>query len=443
MSKLFYDPTNAIHEQLDTLPTGVREQMREDARPALPPVRAMRPDDRTRKGHPLADELDHRTFETEIDGGFAWLDEVSQNIRMLAEDSNNRIDVEKNRIVKVVRKRDPEYLQGEEQQFGTTADGKRVPLSDDVYDNEEVELVSIDSEWLPAKDKWDLIFDATPFLQKVEMMRERFNKMEVSKRNWVLNKMSEDLVYSSDWFPTKRKIVPMRADIKALLNLVRKGKITRAGVFAFCNPITEKKLANAQRIYLKAKRMPMSRGKANTLQQARKVKLSAITEMKKKSRWARVFEREEATLLAAKQELLQKDITPEDKALLMEEINQTSERIARGRRKLFALAIKGEGDYSDGMSITDKKNLWDAFFLAEIEKNGEVKLSRARFRRMLYQQLFRQIYPAQAEKAEKALEEKKISRKEMEARLKKVKGVIWKKVNEKTAKLYDRNNNRR
>ncbi len=168
-------------------------------------------------GHNLPSDLSHRdakTDLTDIESG-RYLDALltlPQHIRMMYQDSEMHVTLDAhNRVVKIVKKRDSEFLNGQTSHIWLTPEGKRLALTEaqmdevcgivhnpeDVYNQENVEMTGLASitnsedevdsdedfdlsldpiqgeiveEYMPPMDRWDIIFDATAYIQHVERL---------------------------------------------------------------------------------------------------------------------------------------------------------------------------------------------------------------------------------------------------------------------------------
>jgi hypothetical protein len=166
---------------------------------------------RNTRSHNLPSDLEHRDPKTDlldVEGG-RYLDALltlPQHIRAMYQDNEMHITLDKNnRVVKIIKKRDPEFLDGHVSHIWVNAEGQRLNLSEaqmdemcgiihdpeDVYNQQDVEMVGLESitnseddedfdtdpiqgevveEYMPPMDRWDVIFDASAYLQHVERL---------------------------------------------------------------------------------------------------------------------------------------------------------------------------------------------------------------------------------------------------------------------------------
>tara|TARA_Y100000310_G_scaffold345609_1_gene467264 strand:- start:5738 stop:7210 length:1473 start_codon:yes stop_codon:yes gene_type:complete len=171
------------------------------------------PSARFNHGH-LGSDLEHRDPTDDLhnieDGKYlAALDALPQHLQDMWMDTDVHVefvetDAGHYQILKIVRKREPAFVQSKETFWGMTADGKRCPLTeeefdkltgghenpDDVYHHEDTELVCVDSAFVAPMDPWDVVFDATVFWQHIQSLRRR--KVELDEAGELLRGPRED-----------------------------------------------------------------------------------------------------------------------------------------------------------------------------------------------------------------------------------------------------------
>ena len=333
---------------------------------------------KSNRGHQLIDELSHYDNQTGVNDILTgkYLDAIQalpQHIRQMMEDSEMHIVLsDDNRILKIIRMRDAEYLVPQEKYFWLDTDGTRVNLSEeemdaklgivhnpeDIYNTEEVELEGLGevgvwdeefvedddadfdltqelvedesvqtvvSECVPCMDKWDIIYDATEFVQhckalisvarfiievKAELSQDywksdvdaklntlndmfqggfiisrgmfkealMFNKLNKSEKDDYLVVLADDLIYSADWF------MPL-AD-KRIRNKVAKqlkkdaGSLTKQELAAALSSKVDARVKGSIELTAKAVNMPLGKNKAKTLLRAQAMKLSRINSLR-------------------------------------------------------------------------------------------------------------------------------------------------------------------
>lgn len=160
-----------------------------------------------------------------IDDGkyFEGLSRLRDSHRQMLEDSEMRIELKeidgKYYVTKIVKKREPEYLQTTKSFFVLDKEGKRVYIDEeeweritggthnpeDVYNVDDVEFVGLEEHTAPM-DVWDVIFDATQYITEAQQFIQAYNegRIELSPGETPiqrLQEMQDELIYSADWFP--------------------------------------------------------------------------------------------------------------------------------------------------------------------------------------------------------------------------------------------------
>lgn len=326
------------------------------------------------RGHQLIDELSHYDNQTGVNDILCgrYLDAIQalpQHIRMMFQDSDMHVILdENNRVVKIIKKRDPEFLTGTEKTFWLDEYGRKIPLTEDemdaqlglehdpedVYAHPDVEMCGLGeigvldeefvedddadfdlatelvedeshhtvvSEYVAPLDKWDIIFDATDYLRhckslievsrfivqvkstlsqnywksdldtKLEILNNlfdggfvitkgmfkealNFSKMSASERNDYLDKLADDLIYSSDLFipiADKRIRNVLAADLEKNAGMLSKQELARA-----LSQKVDMRVKNSVELTAKAVKMPKGREKGKTLLRAQAMKISRI-----------------------------------------------------------------------------------------------------------------------------------------------------------------------
>lgn len=172
------------------------------------------------------DHRDPRNDLTDIDCGhyLAALDALPNSLRQLLEDNTMHVQLDefngRYKPVKIVKKRDDECLQGRDNFFVYGKNGKRIPLtedewqnllglkvnSEDVFETDEIELETLDHAYTAPLDRWDILFDQTEYVSEAKRFIEWYNNgwIKLEKGQTPLNhikQLQEELTYSSDWFP--------------------------------------------------------------------------------------------------------------------------------------------------------------------------------------------------------------------------------------------------
>jgi len=170
--------------------------------------------------HILVSDFDHRDPKSELDdidtGRYLEaLGSLPQNIRQLMQEGDMHVQVEQledgtYRVVKIIKKREPEFLQGTDHFFVIDKEGQRLEVEEDTYsellglkgdpedvfNREDVEFVGLEYDQVPPMDVWDITFDET---EHVRTARRLIDSGKASFKQ--LQKQADKLVYSADWFP--------------------------------------------------------------------------------------------------------------------------------------------------------------------------------------------------------------------------------------------------
>jgi hypothetical protein len=179
------------------------------------------------EGHLLMSDLSHRdpiNDLEDIDTGqfLQTLSELPTSLRQLMEDGDVHVKLAfwggRYRIVKIIAKRNPEFKRGSKKHFIFDKESKRIPVSEekldeiiglggdpeDVYNNKEVEFGGLQEEHIPPMDAWDVCYDATDYLRRLEQLQENDELTPLLQREGIeaIDKMQDELIYSAKWFPT-------------------------------------------------------------------------------------------------------------------------------------------------------------------------------------------------------------------------------------------------
>ena len=212
-----------------------------------------------------------------IDDGKALsaLSALSGNHRLLLQESDTHIELsllgDFYRVAKIVKKREPEYIQGQDQYFITDKYGDRIPITEDkmdellginhnpedIFNSSEVELEALEHTHTTPRDVWDVIFDATEGINRIQILtnsqewqkhatlpsrwyrercktREEFEKRKEIEWNGSTTDITElkksdvewlkNSIYSADWFPypVDKRIHHPRA--KDIANRIKQGE---------------------------------------------------------------------------------------------------------------------------------------------------------------------------------------------------------------------------
>jgi hypothetical protein len=205
----------------------------------------------------------------------------------MMQDSDMHVQLEevdgKYRVVKIVKKRDPGYIQGTENYFIFDQEGKRIPLSeeeytellgmkenpDDVLNMPEEDLETLGYEASTPMDCWDVIYDASEFVSELKRLiaiqEETGEPLSAEK----VADMQEELIYSADWFPypvDKRFSSPVAEKIAGLIvsqNLSRKQLATMLS-----NQGLDNRMDIVKDMRSRASKLPLGRARAEMFNRA-------------------------------------------------------------------------------------------------------------------------------------------------------------------------------
>jgi len=315
------------------------------------------------------DSRDPKSDIADIECGkyLAALETLPEAMRQMLEDGDMHCQVEevegRYRITKIVAKRDPEFIQGTEKTFIIDKTGRQIPIPeedldrllgietnpDDVLASDEVEIVSIDSEYTTPRDVWDVVFDATEYIQQAQHTLQSLEDITyalkdaeedplfsplllnaLSKRykmikaiaNSIPTIMADNLIYSADWFPK-------RADKRFISNQSKK---------IACRISTED---------LTKQQVGKLIGKARPDQRPEKL---------------RVLKKDAEGLSPSK-----------EKAVLMKKVMKLTDEISKDKMKsIYASNIE--------IPVADIKKLWNLWQQRQMELHGSIKLQPWQFK---------------------------------------------------------------
>ncbi len=330
-------------------------------------------------GHSFfAHEFDYRQLEIECGETFTKVDELSQLQRQLVEDESLRVQLDdQGRVVKLISRREPEYMQGREEFFITAQDGARIPISEDELDelvgnqaNSEdvyiaaaegkVELKDIESEFSTPRDMYDISFDATEFLQQVDSMD--WSEVEGDPSE-ILDELADEYIYSADWFPRKAdKRIRSKACREALAKIQSsRESLPKQVIMQLIGKSLDKRLSMIQELEKQAHSLKPGKMKASLLLRAQTIKLSRIRDLQR-SRCKWVDLHAELDPLAIQ--------TPADRKAFIAAYRQaTPGPIKLKFRVNSSKSLEGEAHH-----------IWDAWAKHENEVKGGVVLTSWQYR---------------------------------------------------------------
>ena len=247
----------------------------------------------------LVSELQHRDPQddlSDVDCG-RYLDAIQrlpQNTRQLLQEGDMHCELreidDRYRVVKVVKKREPEFLQGSERHFVFDQEGQRIPLTenefdkalglaadpDDIYETDHLQLETINSESVPPLDRWDVTYDASEFLNEAQRFIRNWNEGITDGIQDPVKHMEDlanQLIYSADWFPyaADKRIHGSRA--REIARKIISGEIkTKQQLGATLGPkVTDRRPQKVKELRSRAEEKEPGRGKAALLIRANKI----------------------------------------------------------------------------------------------------------------------------------------------------------------------------
>ena len=191
---------------------------------------------KTSKGHMLVSDLSHRDPKDalhDIDGGsyLEAIDRLSVSHRQLMEDADMHIELKESnnryRLTKIVKKREPEYIQGHDQYFLLDKEGHRIPIDEDqfdqmlgiqkniedVFESPDCEIIGMQHEYTCPRDVWDILFDATECTQRAELLMESYDWQQSAKlpEKWYQERYPLDVrgpVPGKPWYTWNKENLP-------------------------------------------------------------------------------------------------------------------------------------------------------------------------------------------------------------------------------------------
>jgi len=262
----------------------------------------------------LVHDWDNRDPSSKLEdidcGGYLEaLSSLSDNHRQLLQDNSmhiNLTDMEDSyRVSKVVKMREAEYLQGSAQYFVLDSEGKRIPIDEDewekltggnpnpedVYNHPDAELQGIE-EWTTPRDTWDILFDATPFIQasrqlledevwqtkpgkqKLQDLEDLSNGVTIVVQHDNYSRKFQGGIYSADWFPypADKRLRSCRA--LGIAERIKHG-LTRGQLAHLLRDQIDTTASDAVAIRKAALQLPLGKERAMRLQRAEEIRLSA------------------------------------------------------------------------------------------------------------------------------------------------------------------------
>lgn len=244
----------------------------------------------------LVSEFDHRDPDnklTDIDTGryLEALGELPDSIRQMMQDGDLHVDVQEIdghwRVTKIVKKREPEYLQGSDQYFITDDEGRRIPVSEDeldqmlgiqhdpedLFNREEIERHPFEHAHTCPRDVWDVIFDASDHVKHCQRLIEDddWQAQPLWRKKADIAQSEQENLYSADWFyyPVDKRLRTQRA--REIAKCIEQG-VSKRQLSSLLGPkSTDKRPEIAKSLRVKASKMRHGKQKAAILVRAQKI----------------------------------------------------------------------------------------------------------------------------------------------------------------------------
>lgn len=326
------------------------------------------------------------------------LQNLRDNYLCLLQDSNMHVELREYggqyHICKIVKKREPEYIQGADKFFIFDSEGKRIPLSEeeynellgtgaskeDVFEAADLDLQTIGSEHAAPMDVWDIIFDATEYFREVNRLvdNEEFQALPMEMKRQQLADLAETLIYSADWFPYSQDKRLHSFEAREIAVQIEKG-LSRQKLASLLGTrdVVEKNMELALKIEAQAKKLMAGPRKGEMLVKARNLK-DAVYKMRRETKPAR----------------------------------------------------------QNPISDSDRSKLWTLWREREMRVNGEVKLMPWQFKKLYMAKLDKAIVKPFTARLDADLAEKLIDKKEYDQRFSDCVDRVTAMVQERMKKLF-------
>jgi len=329
----------------------------------------------------LGQDLNHRdpiSNLTDVETGkfLQALDDLPHSIRQMFDDSNMRVEVTEiegvPRITKIIKKREPEFVQGKDQFYVLDEVGRRVPISEEQYDRmlnlsqdpEDVlsgnfDVQTLTHEHTAPMDTWDICYDASAFVAFYTSVKKSLMNDNISSALWAVENEIDNLINA-------QKLTVTEANV-----LVNKF-ITNTS--EFFHEMSEYLIYSANYfMYSADKRVHHYRAK-EIMKQIQEKNLT------KRQLGALIGPgiKEDQRLIVAKQ--------------LQEQAKALKPSPVKGRLMLKAQALRnnyyqakkrGEITFSSAIPQSDKNKLWQAWNEKQLKENGSLQLMSWQFARYL------------------------------------------------------------
>lgn len=247
----------------------------------------------------LVSELDYRDGTNPLNdistGAYLGeMERLSQSHRQLREDSDMHVELDLigdfYQVVKCVRKRPAERMNGEESYFYYDREGKKIPVSEeefdrligihrnkeDILEQEENEVMSLDSQHDAPLDKWDIVFDLTEVIKEqrkfVAICEKSEKKIDPNWARKLLQGMAEAGTYSANWYPYP-KLNKLSHYAKQVVKKIEENDLSHDDMMiALGYKFTDKRNKQLELLQKKFDKMPLGKEKAKLAMNIQRLK---------------------------------------------------------------------------------------------------------------------------------------------------------------------------
>jgi hypothetical protein len=247
----------------------------------------------------LVSDFDHRDPKDDfhdIDCGrfMDALHNLPGNTRISVQEGDMRIELreigDRYIVSRVVKKREPEALQGNEHYFVFDKQGRRVRLTedeynqllsirqnpDDLYNRKDLDLESLNSEHCPPRDVWDMVYNANAYLSITEKLlaNDEWQQLPLEVKTQELMSIADGThpkfvncgIYSAKWYPypADKRIHTRRA--REIADVIQNRNITRWELMKLIGTKSEDlRMEKYRALKAEAQAMPPGRQRAHKM----------------------------------------------------------------------------------------------------------------------------------------------------------------------------------
>lgn len=255
----------------------------------------------------LCEELSYRDPSDDlsaVDTGkyLETLSKLPGNLRQLLQEGDVHAELQEidghYRVTKIIKKREPGYLQGADNFFILDKEGKRIRVTEeefdkllgmkgdpeDVYNSEEVEIVGLETNQTTPLDKWDVLFDATEYVGEAQKFIDDFNEGNAKLSggetpNTHLERLMDTTLYSADWFPYPADKRLKTDKVKNIAQRITKENMTKQQLAQLlAPPPRDERLKILGNKLSYARNLPFGKEKGKLMVEATKLKQAIISD---------------------------------------------------------------------------------------------------------------------------------------------------------------------